>query len=399
MRDLIRTPRASVATVEAAQPARDSGVIPTDALSAFAADEDKKTQPPVESVEPQSFEVWAAETGVPGRQSESWRRVVLANPTMRFWALGGVACLLAVASGLLLWNRLPRATPVAIGPQTGTATINSRPEGLVVMIDNEVRGRTPIRVAVPLGNHTLQIQKDGEERSIPLVVEAGTTVSQYIDFGTTTAVAASTGRLEVTSDQRGSTVRVDGKVAGNTPLTLSDVTVGPHEVIVGTGDTAIKRTVTVLSGATASIVASGAQPTTTAGWVSFQVPFEMQVFEDGRLIGTTKTERLMLPTGSHRFELVNEALEFRTTVSVQVVVGKTANATIAVPSGSLSVNALPWADVEIDGRQVGTTPLANMSVPIGSHEIVWKHPQRGERRRTIAVTAGSPARVGIDFNQ
>src|SRR5262249_25532466 len=160
------------------------------------------------------------------------------------------------------------------------------------------------------------------------------------------------------------------------------------------------RTVTVLPGATASIVASGVQPpTTTAGWVSFQVPFEMQVFEDGRLIGTTKTERVMLPTGSHQFQLVNEALEFRTTASVQIVAGKTTNATIAVPSGSLSVNALPWADVEIDGRQVGTTPLANISVPIGSHEIVWKHPQRGERRRTIAVTAGSPARVGIDFNQ
>src|SRR5262249_20374527 len=228
----------------------------------------------------------------------------------------------------------------------------------------------PIRVTLPLGNHTVQIQRDGEERSIPLVVEAGTTVSQYIDFGTTTAAAASTGRLEVTSDQRGSTVRVDGKVAGNTPLTLLNVTVGPHEVIVGIGDAAVKRTVTVLPGATASIVASGVQPTTTAGWVSFQVPFEMQVFEDGRLFGTTKTERVMLPTGSHQFQLVNEALEFRATASVQIIAGKTTNATIAVPSGSLSVNALPWADVEIDGRQVGTTPLANISVPIGSHEIV-----------------------------
>jgi PEGA domain len=397
MRDLIRTPRASVATVDAAQPARDSGVIPSDALSAFAA-EDKKTQPPVESLEAPSFETWTAETNVRGRQSELRRRVVLAAPTIRLWVLGG-SCLLAVVSGVLLWNRLARATPVAIGPQSGTATINSRPEGLVVTIDDEVRGRTPIRVTLPLGNHTLQIQKDGEERSIPLVVEAGTTVSQYIDFGTTTAAAAGTGRLEVTSDQRGSTVRIDGKVVGNTPLTLPNVTVGPHDVIVGTGDTAVKRTVTVLAGAMASIVASGVQATTTAGWVSFQVPFEMQVFEDGRLIGTTKTERVMLPTGSHQFELVNEALEFRTTASVQIGAGKTAHVSIAVPSGSLSVNALPWADVEIDGRQVGTTPLANISVPIGSHEIVWKHPQRGERRRTIAVTAGSPARVGIDFNQ
>jgi serine/threonine-protein kinase len=65
----------------------------------------------------------------------------------------------------------------------------------------------------------------------------------------------------------------------------------------------------------------------------------------------------------------------------------------------LSVNALPWAEVEIDGQPVGTTPLANLSLPIGSHEIVWKHPERGERRRTVAITASSPARIGVDFSQ
>jgi PEGA domain len=70
---------------------------------------------------------------------------------------------------------------------------------------------------------------------------------------------------------------------------------------------------------------------------------------------------------------------------------------VAAPNGSLSVNALPWAEVFIDGRSVGTTPLANLPVVIGSHEIVWRHPQLGERRRTIIVTAQEPVRVGQNF--
>jgi hypothetical protein len=60
---------------------------------------------------------------------------------------------------------------------------------------------------------------------------------------------------------------------------------------------------------------------------------------------------------------------------------------------------LPWADVSVDGQSVGTTPLANLVVPIGSHEVVWLHPQLGERRQTVAVTAQAPARVGVDFTK
>jgi serine/threonine-protein kinase len=70
-----------------------------------------------------------------------------------------------------------------------------------------------------------------------------------------------------------------------------------------------------------------------------------------------------------------------------------------VPTGLLSVNAVPWASVSVDGGEVGTTPLANVALPIGSHEVVWRHPQLGERRRTIAITARTPTRIGMDFKQ
>jgi hypothetical protein len=51
----------------------------------------------------------------------------------------------------------------------------------------------------------------------------------------------------------------------------------------------------------------------------------------------------------------------------------------------------------IDGRVVGQTPLANLSLPIGSHEVVFMHPQFGEKRQTVVVTVGGIARVTQDF--
>ena len=147
------------------------------------------------------------------------------------------------------------------------------------------------------------------------------------------------------------------------------------------------------------VVALAPAAGTGAGWLSFGGPLELQVSEGGSLLGTTSAARLMLPAGRHDLELANAALGFRTTLSVDVQAGKTVTPVVAVPNGSLSVNASPWANVWLDGRAIGTTPLANLDVPLGTHEIIWRHPQLGERRQTVVVTAKAPARVGMDLGK
>jgi hypothetical protein len=107
----------------------------------------------------------------------------------------------------------------------------------------------------------------------------------------------------------------------------------------------------------------------------------------------------MVPAGRHQLEVVNAAFQFRATLALDVQGGKVAAATVPLPNGALSVNALPWAEVSVDGRSVGTTPLANLPVTIGSHEVVLRHPQLGERSRTVTITAQTPVRIGVDFAQ
>jgi hypothetical protein len=48
---------------------------------------------------------------------------------------------------------------------------------------------------------------------------------------------------------------------------------------------------------------------------------------------------------------------------------------------------------------MGQTPLGNLSVTIGNHEVVWRHPQLGERHQTVKVTAGAPVRAGMDLTK
>ncbi|MGE3177610.1 MAG: PEGA domain-containing protein [Vicinamibacterales bacterium] len=331
------------------------------------------------------------------------KRAPSANP-------GALVILLAVAviGGILaltyLALRKPSGPEVAVAatpaaPPMGQAQFDSRPSGADVVVDGVVRGKTPLKLSLPVGDHALEIRGDAGTRSLPLNIEAGVLVSQYVEL---VAVPEQLGgRVEITSEPAGAQVRVDGVTRGVTPLTLDAVPAGTRTVALSRGGATIYRSVRVTPGATASVFASMSGAVATAGalggYLAITAPIELQVFEGGRLLGSTDAERLMLPTGRHQLELVNTEFQFRHPVEVVVEAGKTVTPEVPVPNGSLSVNALPWADVLVDGQPVGTTPLANLTIPIGSHEVTWRHPQLGERKQTVTVTPQTPVRVGVNF--
>ena len=68
------------------------------------------------------------------------------------------------------------------------------------------------------------------------------------------------------------------------------------------------------------------------------------------------------------------------------------------PQGRVNLNALPWAEVWVDGSRAGETPLANLPVTLGTREFVFKHPQFGERRLTTTITT-SAAALSVDFTK
>ena len=217
-----------------------------------------------------------------------------------------------------------------------------------------------------------------------------------------TALLAASGcgtteNIEAQSQPAGARVFVDGVDRGVTPLTIDDLTPGDHEVVFRNDAGTVRHVVTIEAGATASLVAPLVGSGPVSGWVSIKVPFTVDVREQGRLIGTSDSDRLMMAAGRHELEFVNETLGYRTTRVVQVSPGKVATVAVELPRGVVNLNALPWAEVWIDGVRVGETPIGNLAVPIGPHEIVFRHPQYGEKRHAVSVTLGAPVRVSVDM--
>jgi hypothetical protein len=282
-------------------------------------------------------------------------------------------------------------------PALGTLVVESNPSGVPVFVDGVDRGVTPASITLAPGSHILELRRGGVPRVVPFTLAAGAQVTQYLEFAETPMF----GHLIVRSEPAGARVLVGGVERGIAPVTLDDLSPGEHEVTLQTDAATSRHTVVVQAGSTASLVVpiAGAVAGPVSGWVTIKAPFRMEIYQQGRLLGTNEAERLMMTAGRHELELVNDALGYRVTRVVQVPPGRTATIDLEVPRGVVNLNAIPWAEVWIGGQKVGDTPIGNLSVPIGAHEVIFRHPQFGEKRHAISVTLGAPVRVSVDMKQ
>jgi len=126
---------------------------------------------------------------------------------------------------------------------------------------------------------------------------------------------------------------------------------------------------------------------------------EVHVLEGDRVLGSSGDGPIVAAAGQHEFEFVNSAIGYRERRVVVVRPGQITPITVGVPNGTLNINAVPWAAVWIDGASLGETPLGNLSVVPGEHEIVFRHPQLGERREKTLVRANATTRVSVNLTE
>ena len=306
-------------------------------------------------------------------------------------AIGAALAVVGVQQYRALAARTPSAEP-------GKLLLDSSPAGAKVLIDGEERGLTPLGVSLRPGTHAVTLVTASGQRDFPVTIVAGGTVSQFFEFAAAPTLRA--GRLAVTADVPGSRVSVDGHARGSTPLVLSDLAVGEHTVTVAGEGGSLERKVTIEAGATASLVFSLPKATgPAAGWLQINAPFDVQAYEGPDLVGSGAASKIMLPAGRHEIRIVSQGLGYEDTKRVEIAAGKVAPIKIDAPKAIVSANARPWADVIIDGVNAGQTPLANLQVAIGSHEVVFRHPQLGEQKQTVVVTVKGPNRISADLTR
>jgi hypothetical protein len=262
---------------------------------------------------------------------------------------------------------------------------------------------TPLRLDLPAGPHRVRLEANSKARTLTVGVVAGAEVTQSVDLDR----AVQTGSLFVRSDPAGAKVLVDNRPAGVTPITVLDLSPGSHTISVTGADGAnAKQSVQVEAGSTATLrltldrpqvaeasTAAAAEPSN--GWVLVDAPIEMQVLQGVRQLGTSG-RRLPLAPGSYDLQL--RSADYSTAKRVDVSAGRVAHRGQRA-RGTVNLNAAPWAEVYLDGRSLGETPIANASVSAGTHEVIFRNPQFNELRQMVTVASGKATRLAVTLTK
>jgi hypothetical protein len=276
-----------------------------------------------------------------------------------------VMSVIAVAEFGLLASGWNNRGPASAGPGAGNVAVESTPAGANIAINGQTRGATPAALSLSPGEYMMSVGSGDHVRNVRFVVSAGASTQRFFFED------------------------ADGRSS-----TLTAATPAPDTNTTAAGLGRGAATITPLQPA-----AAGAVVGAVGGWLAVDTPVDLELFERGTLIGSSQTDRIMLPVGRHVIELGNSTLGYKTSSTVQVSAGTVTRLKPEMPNGTLNINAIPWAEVTIDGKKLGPTPLGDVSLPIGSHEVVFTHPQLGERRQTAVVTLNGINRVSVNLNQ
>jgi hypothetical protein len=356
-------------------------------LDAFSSEVEVVEPPPNDAVAAPHVEVQSKNNG--RRQNNGlvalWAAVIVLGATL--------------AAAAATWQYQRRASAKA----EGTLVVHTNPSGAELRIAGAVVGRTPLSMNLAPGSYRVQVGSGAQQRDLDVTLAPGASVQHQLDLPPAVVPVAkpASGALRVQTNLTRLTVTVDGVDRGTAPLTIEGLPLGEHQVVVRGESRTFRETVTIKPQETLTLVISPVETpnTVSAGWLTVYSPVTMQIRENGQLVGTTETAKFMFASGDHEIELANEPLGYRTVRRVKIASGQTAAIAVELPKVMLSINAQPWAEVWMNGERVGETPIANLPARLGSHEVVLRHPQLGERRETVLVTLHQPARLGVDMRR
>lgn len=123
-----------------------------------------------------------------------------------------------------------------------------------------------------------------------------------------------------------------------------------------------------------------------------------EVTLDGTLMGETPLTEMTLIAGEHEVVLSNPNVVGVIRDRVTVRGDETTSVRYSFrDTGKLRIVVAPWAEVYVDGSHVGQTPLDELDVPVGRHEVTLRHPSLGEKSDSVVVRSGESTVLKVEM--
>lgn len=363
-----------------------------------------------------------------------------------------VAAGVAIAAVVGVVSLLPRQGSLVV---TVAGPGNKSVSDIEVIVDGKkVCSSSPCQVKeLGQGTHLVKVSAPGYQSTADQAVKVAAGDEAVLNVALTRS--GSTSGLSVHAEGSGLKLFVDGKEIGPLPQTLSDLAPGDHQVKIDGGDRyeVFEKTVTITpdqavslepklkvkkglatikpgtnaDGAHVVLVSSSASGTERRPVpqlpLAVEVPvdkpysivankrgfqdFEQRLeFEDGKAERTFVIDMVPALSGGDAATHV-AAAPVAPARPPSGLVSHIAAAAAAPPppapakasatNGTLNLNSIPVSNVILDGRPLGPTPKMAVSVPAGTHTVIFVHPEHGRKAKSVSVTAGKTIPVVVKF--
>jgi serine/threonine protein kinase len=246
------------------------------------------------------------------------------------WAKGliaGLSVLVIATLGIVIWLVAGQSKPSASVSQSGSLTVDVSPSDAEIYIDSKlVASASPFAADLSAKTHVLEVRKTGYKRVLrPIRIEAGSTRVETVKLEKAGVKAG----LVVRSKPDNASVWIDGKDTGfRTPATLTQLAVGPHELLLKRGGQSVYTTKITLKSGDVEALEVDLSRLPPVLKIRASRP-NAQVSVDGRRVGMAPVVLNQLKPGSVRVKVEVEKCDaFVQTVVLEAAITKTVQAVL-----------------------------------------------------------------------
>ncbi len=368
----------------------------------------------------------------------------MGQPQSRSGLWAAIFLLVIAAVGAAVW--------LVMSPKKGTIVVtvagpgNKPVDAVEVWVDGaKVCSQSPCRTPeLTKGTHLVKVTAAGytPTADMGVKVEAGEEAVQNVSL---TRQSEGTG-VKVTAEGRGLKLSVDGKEIGPLPQELRDMTAGTHKLTIDGSErfAPLEKEITVeadqmqtlelkpkvkkglatiqlgpnAEGAKVMLVTGSERRPVPTLPITVDIPIEKNFmivaekkglptfqqkieFEDGK---AEKTFVIDMAAGAAPpvSEPTNELPPAAPAPGPRTGGGGGGKAPAPAPAakggnGTLNLNSIPVSNVILDGKPLGPTPKAGVSVAPGPHTVIFVHAEHGRKAKTVNVEAGKTATAVVRF--
>lgn len=280
--------------------------------------------------------------------------------------------------------------PQEVRTKTGWIILESEPSGAAVYINGEFVGNTPLdSYKQPYGRYTYRLEKPNYHNASG-VVELNS--SKYEENIT---LSPAFGAVKVSSNVTGAIVLLDGKNTGHvTPCTLNEIASGEHTVSLQKEKYApMQYKVTVEDGQVAIVNGNLDARFATINVKTLQ---GADIYIDNTKKGTSEYVQDLME-GYYDIE-VSLAHHKPVTKQIQVIAGQSQTVEVRPTPiyGSLDVTSTPrGADVKIDGKDYGKTPISVEKLLEGEHTVEYTLAGYAKEVKQVSISEGQIATSSV----